>query len=127
MKVLHLTLKRKWFEMVGNGKSEEYRELTAFWASRLFYRIELPSAIGGFLSPLRDLAEGNFDFKNWKEATGNAPVFQEFTHVNFRNGYSKTSPQKTFEFKGIEIREGNPSWGAEPGKKYFVIKLGERV
>ena len=27
--------------------------------------------------------------------------------------------------KGIEIREGDPEWGAEPGKLYFVIKHGK--
>lgn len=26
--------------------------------------------------------------------------------------------------KGIEIRTGNPEWGAEPNKVYFVIKHG---
>lgn len=37
----------------------------------------------------------------------------------------------TYRFKddcekwyGIEIRTGNPEWGAEPGKLYFVIKHG---
>lgn len=28
------------------------------------------------------------------------------------------------EHKGIEIRTGNPEWGAEPNKLYFVIKHG---
>ena len=27
---------------------------------------------------------------------------------------------------GIEIREGNPDWGAEPDKLYFVIKHGNK-
>lgn len=25
------------------------------------------------------------------------------------------------------IGTGNPDWGAEPGKQYFVIRLGERM
>ena len=28
------------------------------------------------------------------------------------------------EHKGIEIRTGNPEWGAEPNKLYFVIMHG---
>jgi hypothetical protein len=127
-KILHLTLKKKWFDMIASGeKTEEYREIKAFWAARLLYRIELPREIGGFLSPLRDIAEGNYDFKNWKQATGSAPVFHEFNWVNFTNGYRPDSRIMRLPCKGIEIREGLPEWGAEPGKKYFVIKLGERI
>ena len=29
-----------------------------------------------------------------------------------------------FKHDGIEIRTGNPDWGAENGKLYFVIKHG---
>ena len=32
-----------------------------------------------------------------------------------------------FEHAGIEIREGNPEWGAEPKKIYFVIKHGKKL
>lgn len=36
MKVLHLTLKKKWFDMIASGeKKEEYRELKAYWMTRL--------------------------------------------------------------------------------------------
>lgn len=31
------------------------------------------------------------------------------------------------EHKGIEIRTGNPDWGAEPGKLYFVILHGNEI
>lgn len=34
---------------------------------------------------------------------------------------------KEFEHKGIEIRTGNPEWGAEPGKIYFVILHGKEI
>ena len=36
MKVLHLTLKKKWFDMVASGaKTEEYREIKPYWNQRL--------------------------------------------------------------------------------------------
>lgn len=36
MKILHLTLKRKWFDQIAMGiKKEEYRVIKAFWAKRL--------------------------------------------------------------------------------------------
>lgn len=105
MKTLHLTLKRKWFDMVGNGKPEEYRDLNMFWAKRLCDGF--PGTFG--------VDENCKDFKEWDA-------------VLFANGgHFGNVPKKTFEFRGIEIREGNPEWGAEPGKKYFVIKLGERI
>lgn len=35
-KVLHLTLKKKWFDMIASGeKREEYRELKQYWERRL--------------------------------------------------------------------------------------------
>jgi hypothetical protein len=34
--ILHLTLKKKWFDMIASGeKREEYREIKAYWADRL--------------------------------------------------------------------------------------------
>lgn len=36
MRILHLTLKKKWFDMIASGeKREEYRELKPYWHSRL--------------------------------------------------------------------------------------------
>lgn len=36
MKVLHLTLKKKWFDMIASGvKREEYRERKPYWNTRL--------------------------------------------------------------------------------------------
>ena len=37
MRVLHLTIKKKWFDMIINhGKSEEYREIKLYWQKRLY-------------------------------------------------------------------------------------------
>lgn len=36
MKVLHLTLKKQWFDMIASGeKREEYREIKPYWTRRL--------------------------------------------------------------------------------------------
>ena len=36
MRVLHLTLKKKWFDLILSGeKTEEYREIKPFWDVRL--------------------------------------------------------------------------------------------
>lgn len=36
MRVLHLTLKKKWFDLIASGeKKEEYREMKPYWHKRL--------------------------------------------------------------------------------------------
>jgi len=36
MRVLHLTLKKKWFDLIASGeKKEEYREVKQYWIKRL--------------------------------------------------------------------------------------------
>jgi hypothetical protein len=129
-KVLHLTLKKKWFDMIASGeKKEEYREIKPFWATRLLYKIELPRSIG-FMWAWKDIQQGDFSCSKWKDATGGAPIFNEDFHaVKFVNGgnFHASLPMVMMALQGMEIREGKPEWGAEPGKKYFVIKLGERI
>jgi len=40
IKVLHLTLKKKWFDMILSGqKKEEYREIKPYWITRLKFDI----------------------------------------------------------------------------------------
>ena len=42
-KIVHLTLKKKWFDLVASGeKKKEYRERKAYWEKRLFYPDESP-------------------------------------------------------------------------------------
>lgn len=37
MKILHLTLKRKWFDLIASGKKTvEYREFKEYWKNRLY-------------------------------------------------------------------------------------------
>lgn len=98
MKVLHLTLKKQWYDLVNSGeKTEEYREIKPYWQSRL--------QINGY---------HQFEFKS-------------FVGVFFRNGYSGGARQRSFKFDSISIGEGKPEWGAEPGKKYFVIKFSPLI
>lgn len=37
MKILHLVLKKRWYDMIASGvKTEEYREIKPYWSYRLF-------------------------------------------------------------------------------------------
>ena len=50
-----------------------------------------------------------------------------FKYVTFYLGYSKNRPSMTFEMRTPVIGYGIPKWGAELGKKYFVLRLGSRI
>lgn len=126
MKTLHLNLKRKWFDMIKScEKKEEYREIKDYWIRRLvWFNGDMDELdIDDFRSDLLDY-ENRFGtikecFKHW------GAYANKFDVVEFKNGYQKTAPVMNKAFKNIQVRPGKPEWGAEPGKKYFVIELGE--
>jgi len=48
----------------------------------------------------------------------------DIKEVCFRNGYSSKSP--SFIAKcSFRLKTGNPEWGAEPDKQYYVLKILE--
>ncbi len=111
---LQLTLKRKWFEMTKSGvKTEDYREITPYWIKRLVNPLPKNMAIG-YLNEKAMI-------KGYSEERG----FKPFKTNTMTLGYPKKGdPERTLVLKhaGIEIRKGNPEWGAEPDRLYFVIK-----
>ena len=89
--------------IVSGIKKEEYREINDYWTKRLVK------------------TEGNLidDF-----------TFKHFDHVEFTLGYpsaDNADARARFKFDGIEKNTGRIEWGAESGKIYYVIKIGERV
>lgn len=102
MNTLHLNVKRKWFDMILEGeKKEEYREIKPFWDKRL---------------------ESLFP-----QIIRNEVYYPIVETVTFSNGYAKDRPQIVVELKGIEKNTGKTFWGAELGKRYYVIELGEII
>ena len=105
MKILHLNLKAKWYDMIESGiKKEEYREIKPFWEKRLFEKFQHIDENG---------------------ETVYTKIAKDYDVVKFIYGYTKRSMM--FKLDNIVINTGNPDWGAEEGVKYFVIKLGERI
>lgn len=46
MRILHLTLKRRWFDMILSGeKTEEYREIKDYWTRRLASKLPIPDRV----------------------------------------------------------------------------------
>lgn len=123
---LRLSLKKKWFKMTKAGiKTEDYREITPYWCSRLLlsfrgekmdqkwwkYKYETLQGLPGGIE------------KNIELVTN----FKKFEVNEMTLGYPKNGDRERIlrlEHKGIEIRTGNPEWGAVPNKLYFVIKHG---
>lgn len=91
-------------------KSEDYREINEYWLKRL--------------CEITWLGESDF---LW------AGVYYKFKKFDINVttlGYPKSNDISRIlklEHKGIEIRTGNPEWGAEPNKLYFVIMHGAEI
>ena len=112
VKILHLVLKKKWYEMQESGeKNEEYREITPYWCNML-------------------LAKKSYSRRFWKDILGNIKTpyqhllnrynIRDYTHVCFHYGYT----QRCFinRIDSITIGRGYPEWGAPEDRDVFIIK-----
>lgn len=127
---LHLTIKKKWFDMIASGeKKEEYREIKHHWWRRLVFNYKnLFGALYGRDPEGVDVKKRNNVVYEIATSKYSRHIdLNDFDFVEFRNGYSKNARSLTVECIGIEIREGREEWGAEKGEKYFVIKLGKII
>lgn len=97
MDVLHLTITKKWFDMIASGeKKEEYRDKKVYWETRLFFNSDSGQP------------------RRWD-------------YIEFKNGYNSTSPKIKVRFEGISIGLGLMTWGAELDREYYIIQLGEVI
>jgi len=109
MRILHLTLKKIWFDDIITGvKKEEYREIKKHWCSRLVIS-EFAWDISKLLIHLNACPNG---------------FFKKYDMVRFTNGYGKDAPTMDVEITGISIGLGLSKWGA-PLDDVFVISLGK--
>lgn len=126
MENLQLSLKRKWFEMTKAGiKTEDYREVNIYWSKRLTKSLSDPLLFNtkNYLNFLHSDADA------YNYMTSNSAIFgfKNYDSNTMTLGYPKSGDTERIlklVHKGIEIRTGNPEWGAEPDKLYFVIKHG---
>ena len=78
--ILHLTLKKKWFDQIAQNKKKwEYRKTSPYWLKRFTYVTPLYS--GHSLHP------------------------KQFDEIHFRNGYTKDKPFMRVEWKGLQLKE----------------------
>jgi len=129
-KELRLSLKTKWFEMtVPNGKTEDYREINEYWFKRMIFN---------YKKVFKYCSGHEWDSCQFKDEYIKLIIEKKRTMIAAKPyeinvmtlGYPKSTDTlriKIFEHAGIEIRTGNPEWGAEPNKLYFVIKHGKQI
>ena len=126
-RILRLTLKRKWFDMIASGeKLEEYREVKDYWVRRLvFVREEMEwDAWQEFCGDLSNPTVRHNSTEELMDFFG--AYFRTFDLVEFTNGYGNNRPRLTVKFNGIDVNIGEPKWGA-PAIPVFIIKLGDIV
>lgn len=106
-KTLHLTLKKKWFDMILSGeKKEEYRDIKNYYDNRFIDRKE----------------QNKLDNKPY-----NLIAWKKFDTVTFKNGYAKNAPVIVIQLLNINIDYGLSTWGAVIGQEYYVLSLGEII
>ena len=123
-KILTLPLKKQWFEMTKAGiKKEEYREINSYWFKRLIFDYKKVADYYS-INPNEDTQiQGFCSVPFWR----NTIAFIPFDYNLMLSKLTDTERVIKLEHKGIEIRTGNPEWGAEPDKLYFVIKHGKII
>lgn len=91
--MLTLPIKKKWFDMIKSGEKKEE------------YR------------EIKPYYDSRF-FNEYKRNNNNLCFY-----VIFKNGYSKNSPSIKCYISLYKDLTGKPKWGAEPNKKYYVLKI----
>lgn len=128
---LQLSLKTKWFEMTKSGiKTEDYRDITPRWCNIFLLQNGEKQNIKWWEKYLHWYDKRNLEKIIKENNQIHRLSFIQFETNTMTLGYPKgTNSERIikFEHTGIEIRTGNPDWGAEPNKLYFVINHGSLV
>lgn len=118
MKILNLSLKAKWFNMIAAGvKTEEYRAVKPYWIRRFCETTADPPAC---LCSSDSLCEKCF----------RGQIEGEFEQIQFDAvilHYGYTVLTLTFKVESVSVGRGKPEWGAPPDENVFIIKLGKRI
>lgn len=116
IKILHLNLKKKWFDLIDKGiKKEEYREIKPYWEKRL---IDYKALKDNYQA----IALKRYMLGIWTDVCKAFP--KGYTHVLIRYGYTKQFI--IFTIGEIKFGIGNPDWGA-PSCSVFIITFDRRL
>lgn len=123
MAKLQLSLKTNWFQLTKKGvKTEDYREINEYWAKRFFSLCKDDMNYSDLVRFLKGELESQYYADNIQ--------LKSFDINKMTLGYPKSSDKERIielEHLGIKIGTGNPEWGAEIGKLYFIINHGRII
>lgn len=104
--MLTLPIKKRWFDMICSGeKTDEYREITPYWAKRFGWQEDY-----------------EYSDNHPPDRVHKLVMVSTNLTVIFKNGYGKDSPQIKC-LVHITKGQGKAAWGAIPGKEYFVLHI----
>lgn len=101
-------IKGKWFYLIRtNQKLEEYREIKPYYENRFkrVFRVSYDTFTGLLKNEEGEIIEETG--KKW---------------LGLKNGYSDRAPV-IYIFASLTVGSGKPEWGAEKGKRYFILKI----
>jgi len=111
-------------------KTEDYREIKDYWCRRLL-ELDEETEFDVWQELIEDLSNQNRKHEDVYQCLSFfCARFKKIDYNLMTLGYPKSTDTDRiiqFEHAGIEIRTGNPEWGAEPNKLYFVIKHGKAL
>lgn len=115
-KILRLTLKKKWFDMIASGeKKEEYREIKIYWTNRLVNK------------PFSQMSKSDINLLKQDLYACPTEFWRKYDSVMFTNGYSSDSPQMKVELLGVELGYSKGKWCDGIEEYFYVIKLGKII
>lgn len=120
MKVLHLTLKSKFYDMIAYGdKLEEYREIKPFWVKRLF-RMEVGMSNEDYYPEeiCNELIKFQDELKNIPKCFGVHIIKYDFIRFARGGHFHPSLPQMTVEYKGLEV--GSAPNGLTTGRVMYL-------
>lgn len=130
-KILYLPVNKVWYDMIFSGeKPEEYRELKPYWVRRFIDISRYPSEEK---NDTKNIPEDVLYDIQWNKAVwpdilkGYYCDAIDFTHVCFRNGYSRNARTMLVECKGISIGKCKPKWSGSMSGDHFIISLGKII
>lgn len=120
MSILHLNLKKKWFDMIlSREKREEYREVKPYWIKRLIYSDHHEEV--NCLKSLKDAL-----YLCSERGDSEYMIFRtDINTIVFRNGYSKNAREMKVRCNGIYLGKTFKKWSDQDNVDAFVISLGK--
>lgn len=126
IKPLHLSLKVKWFDMIGSGEKRfEYRAITPYFCQKFLLCLGEVKSQSYWHKILKNFEKDNIEPHDAIKNLIDFEIFsfRPYSKLILSKGYSKDRDQMTFEYRPPVFSTGRMTWGAKPGVFYFCLLL----